>query len=319
VKRIIHWFPGIAISSLFGLIIACSFAAQKDTMGVIIISHGAPIPEWNQKVMNLIASVKSPYPIEPAFLDYDKERTLEKAVRRLEAKGINNILIVHLSPTSYSNHHEEIRYLVGLRKDLGVYTEMTETPIKSTSRFAVSPGMDEHPLIVAALSEYTRELSQEPTKESLILVGHGPVEEVENIMWIRQLKRIGKEITKTLNFQEVVCMNLRSDAADLVREQAHEDLREAGQRLSKQGRVIVVISSLGTFMLQQEVKNIMKGVPSLAISNKGLMSHPNTVRWIEATIQNGMNQPAVPPINRKWSNLDYDTGKPVGTHRYGLL
>ena len=84
-------------------------------------------------------------PDRASFLDYDKERTLEKAVRRLEAKGINNILIVHLSPTSYSNHHEEIRYLVGLRKDLGVYTEMTEKPIKSTSRFAVSLGMDRTP------------------------------------------------------------------------------------------------------------------------------------------------------------------------------
>ena len=318
-KRIIHWLPGITIISLFGLIIACSHAAQKDTMGVIVISHGAPIPEWNQNVMNLIASVKSPYPIEPAFLDYDKDRTLEKAVRRLEAKGVNDILIVHLSPSSYSNHHEEIRYLVGLRKDLGLYTEMTETPIRSTSRFAVSPGMDEHPLIVEALTEYVRELSREPTRESLILVGHGPVEEVEDIMWVRQLKRISKEITKTLNFQEVVCMNLRNDAADLVREQAHTDLRETGQRLSKQGSVIVVIASLGTFMLQQEAKNSLKGVPSVTISAKGLMSHPNTVKWIEATIQNGMNQPAVPPINRKWSNLDYDTGKPVGTHRYGLL
>jgi len=78
VKRIIHWFPGIAISSLLGLIIACSFAAQKDTMGVIIISHGAPIPEWNQQVMNLIASVKSPYPIEPAFQTMIKSERLKK-------------------------------------------------------------------------------------------------------------------------------------------------------------------------------------------------------------------------------------------------
>ena len=91
-KRIIHWFLGITTIIIFGLIIACSHAAQKENMGVIVISDGAPLPEWNQMVMNLIASVKSPYPIKPAFLDYDKERTLEKAVRRLEAKGVNNIL-----------------------------------------------------------------------------------------------------------------------------------------------------------------------------------------------------------------------------------
>jgi hypothetical protein len=43
------------------------------------------------------------------------------------------------------------------------------------------------------------------------------------------------------------------------------------------------------------------------------------VKWIEATIQKGMQQPEVPPINRKWSIMDKETGKPIGTHRYGLL
>ena len=44
-------------------------------MGVIAISHGAPVKTWNQKVANLISSVNSPYPIETAFFDYDEERT----------------------------------------------------------------------------------------------------------------------------------------------------------------------------------------------------------------------------------------------------
>ena len=43
-------------------------------------------------------------------------------------------------------------------------------------------------------------------------------------------------------------------------------------------------------------------------------------KWIEATIQKGMQQPEVPPVNRKWSIMEQITGKPPpGTHRYGLL
>ena len=71
--------------------------------------------------MNMISTVKSPYPIEPAFLDFDKERTLSKAAKRLEDKGVNEILIVHVSTSSYSSHHEEVRYLAGLSKRLAGY------------------------------------------------------------------------------------------------------------------------------------------------------------------------------------------------------
>ena len=198
----------------------------------------------------------------------------------------------------------------------GSILKMPVLPIESNSRFAVSPCMDDHPLAVEIVKDYARELSQNPAQESLMLVGHGPVEELENIMWVRQLEKIGREIQKTVPFKEVACMTLRSDAADLVRDQAHEDARKTALRLSAQGRVIVVICGIGIKMLQFELQHLLKGIPSVVINQKGFINHPNTVKWIEATIQKGMQQPEVPPINRKWSIMDQITGKPTGTHRY---
>jgi hypothetical protein len=301
------------------LVISCADTVEKPVMGVVVITHGAPIPQWNETVMRVISTVKSPYPIEPAFMDFDEERTLAKAAGRLEDKGVNEILIVHVSPSSYSSHHEEVRYLAGLRKDLGVYTEDAGPPIESNSRFAVSPCMDDHPLAVEIVKDYARELSQNPAQESLMLVGHGPVEELENIMWVRQLEKIGREIQKTVPFKEVACMTLRADAADLVRAQAHEDVRKTALRLSAQGPVIIVICGIGIKMLQFELQHLLRGVPSVTINQKGFINHPNTVKWIEAAIQQGMQQPQVPPINRKWSNMDKETDKPPGTTRYGML
>jgi len=214
----------------FYAVISSTCAAEKAAMGVVVITHGAPIPQWNETVMRLIGTVESPYPVEPAFLDFDKDRTLAKAAKRLEDKGVKEILIVHLSPSSYSSHHEEVRYLAGLRKDLGVYTEAAEKPLQGNVKFAVAPCMDDHPLVVEIMKDYARELSQDPARESLMLVGHGPVEELENIMWVRQLEKIGQELRKTLPFKEVACMTLRADAADLVREQAHEDVRKTALR-----------------------------------------------------------------------------------------
>jgi sirohydrochlorin cobaltochelatase len=309
----------IVFTVLACFISGCTGSAEKPVMGVVVISHGAPIPQWNESVMRMISTVKSPYPVEPAFLDFDKDRTLAKAAKRLEDKGVNEILIVHVSPSSYSSHHEEIRYLAGLRKGLGIYEEDADHPLTGKARFAVSPCMDDHPLTVEIVRDFARELSQDPAHESLMLVGHGPVEEVENIMWVRQLEKTGKEIQKTMPFREIACMTLRADAPDLVREQAHEDVRKTALRLSSQGRVVIVICGVGIKMLQFELQHLLKGIPSVAISQKAFINHPNTVKWIEAMIQQGMQQPEVTPINRKWSIMDKETGKPVGSHRYGLL
>lgn len=100
----------------------CADTVEKAVIGVIVVTHGAPISQWNDTVRGMKHQIKSPYSVEPAFLDFDEERALAKAVRRLEDKGANEILIVHVSPSSYSSHHEEVRYLAGLRKDSGFYT-----------------------------------------------------------------------------------------------------------------------------------------------------------------------------------------------------
>jgi hypothetical protein len=168
------------------------------------------------------------------------------------------------------------------------------------------------------LTEYAKELSEIPEKESLLLVGHGPVDELNNIMWVRQLERIGSEIKKQLYFREIFCMTLRNDSADLIREQASKTLRETALRLSKEGNVIVVSYVLGTVMVQEEVKNILKEIPSVAISSKGIANHPLAVEWVEETISKKMDQPKVTPVNTHWGHLDWVKGKPYGTIRYGL-
>jgi sirohydrochlorin cobaltochelatase len=288
-------------------------------IGVVAISHGAPMKTWNEKVAKLVAAAKSPYPMETAFFDYDEERTLGKAIKRLQGKGANEILVLHLSPSSYSMHHEELRYRVGLRKDMGIYTEEMGPPLKiDVKKIIVSPCMDEHPLMVNALTDYAKELSQNPSKESLVLIGHGPVEELQNIMWERQLKRIGQKIKARLPFREVVSMTLRNDSADLIRDHVADTLREKVKTLSTQGKVIVVFYVLGPMMVQMETKRILRKIPNLVISKKGMASHPKAVKWIEDIISRGMNQTEPPPVKKTWSHLDYDTDKPVGTHRYGF-
>ena len=294
---------------------------EKTETGVIVVAHGAPVKIWTDKVLSLVERVNSPYPVEVAFLDYHKEKTLASSINRLEDRGAVNILVVHLSPSSYSVHHEEIKYLLNLRKDLGIYTEEAGPPIKSNiKKIVVSPAMDHHLLVVDILTDYARELSKNSENESLILLGHGPVEELANIVWVRQLEHIGKMMRAQLRFREIVCMTMRNDSADLIREQAIIDLRRTVKRLQNEGRVIVIPYLLGKGRFHKDLQSYLKGmIPPEDICMKGVISHPNAAKWIEETIKRGLDQPYLAPINRNWSAYDYETGKPQGTHRYGFL
>ncbi|MCP4713883.1 MAG: hypothetical protein GY868_02110, partial [Deltaproteobacteria bacterium] len=266
-----------------------------------------------------VSSVTSAYPVECAFLDFDKTRTLEKAVKQLEDKGVASALVVHLSPSSYSNHHEEVKYRVGLRKELGVYTVDMKAPIKSSIKnFVVSPGFDDHPLVADILTDYARELSRDPQNEFLVITGHGPVEEIEDIMWINQYEALGKELLKKLPFRDVAYMTLRYDSADLIRHKAKMQLRQTVEGFARQGRVIVLSYALGPMYVQGIVEKYLKGIPNVAISQKGIVAHPNTKKWLEKTIALGLQQPQVVPIERLWSHRDWEAGKARGAYVYGF-
>lgn len=76
-----------------------------------MILHGTTTLTWNQEVLKLIGSVKSPYPSETAFLDLDEERSLEKSVKsvsvasyQLSIVRTQGLTIGHYFLKDFANH-----------------------------------------------------------------------------------------------------------------------------------------------------------------------------------------------------------------------
>lgn len=82
-RKIAGLFSRNCFFILVCLIAVSASAGDKETMGVVVITHGAPMPQWNTKAIAFVASVKCQYPIEPAFLDFAGERTLERTAQEL--------------------------------------------------------------------------------------------------------------------------------------------------------------------------------------------------------------------------------------------
>ena len=282
--------------------------AQSAQFGAVLIAHGSNKPEWNARIAGFYNTIKNELPpSQLAFLNFVAGSTLQDAVDALKDGNpdLQEILFVHLSPSSYSIRHKEIESTV---------SQLITTPLQ----YQISPAMDDHPLAVGILKDYANEFyindpAHSPANESLILIGYGAPDELENVEWVRKLKRIGESIRIDLGFREVACMTLRHHAADLVRSQAIADLQETAKRLKEQGRVVVVPYILCALPQNhgfiKELESCLRGIVNPGdICKKGVISHDNTKAWVKEVVRNQMNQTGIRPVNRNWSAMDAEKG-----------
>lgn len=314
-------------------------AKNQEPFGVVLVAHGSNNPELdcNTQVENLYNKIRSEKsdlpPLGIAYLRFANGKTLEEVVGNLQQRGIDdNILLVHLSPSSFSIRHRELRECITSKKadqagNSWLFRKVVSSHPLPPMKYTLSRAMDDNPLIVQILSDHAQEilnpsgkkLPQNAEDVSLMLVSYGAIEELENILWDRVMEEIGEKIRRERGFREVACVSLRNHSADLIREQAIIDLVKTAKRLKKQGRVIVVPYVLCQGAFQRNLQSYLSGiVPPEDISEKGVISHPNTALWIQEVIAKGMNQPPERPVNRNWSLMDITTGDPIGTQKYGV-
>ncbi|WDT82733.1 MAG: hypothetical protein MPW14_25430 (plasmid) [Candidatus Manganitrophus sp.] len=89
--------------------------SSPERTGVVIMPHGATQP-YNDAVEAAVAPLRARYRIEMAYGMADSE-TIQQAVSRLEADGIDRIIFVRMYSLS-DQFKETTDYILGLSKDL---------------------------------------------------------------------------------------------------------------------------------------------------------------------------------------------------------
>ncbi len=325
------------------LFVAADSAESQDDFGVVLVAHGSIHADWNanivrfydnftplKKQLSAIDNFASHKGTEVAFLRFVDDKTIQRAINKLHGQGLGKILLVHLSPSSNTIRHEEIESIAEQKTTKKAKPWLFKQAVSMPKlqpvtglEIKVAPAMDDHPLIVDILREHAMELSKDAENESLILLSYGPIDELENITWLRLLDRIGKRLG-ALGFKEVVCVSLRHHSADLIRTHSIAELQKTARRLGNDGRVIVVPYVLNVSpgdSFHRELKSCLRGIvdPENDIGKKGIISHRKAEEWVWQVIGKGMNQPKVKPVNRTWSAMDGAKKAPIGTNQYGLI
>jgi hypothetical protein len=254
--------------------------------------HGAP-SVWNRNVERLAQRLDARLPTELAFGMADPE-TMQAAVERLEARGVRDIAVVPLFVSSHSPIIGNSRYILGLQPELAKTTSLRHLDrVRSTAHFRFAGAMDAHPLVSAILLERALAITDDAPAGSVTLIAHGPNDEEENLLWLRDMETHAEYLRRHGGFRSVAFLTHRNDAPAEVKARAREEFRERVAAANREGTALVVPLLLSAGGIEAQVKADLDGLPHRFA--EPLMPHTNLERWVETTAEALFAAPATAP------------------------
>src|SRR5581483_8725368 len=137
--------------------------------------------------------------------------------------------------------------------------------------------LDSDPLVSEILEERVNELSDDPSRESVVLVAHGPLIDQDNVGWLGEMEKLADPLRS--RFRSVSVATIRDDAEGPVKDGAILELREKVRKGDAEGTVIVVPLLISQGGIEKEVRHILSGL-KYRYNEKTLLPHQNIERWL---------------------------------------
>ncbi|WP_438448086.1 sirohydrochlorin chelatase [Gorillibacterium sp. sgz5001074] len=245
--------------------------------GVLVISHGSRSAEWVRLVDEAVAGVRldEGIPVVSSFLEIVEGRLIQDGIRMLEAEGVTDIVVVPLFVSSGSTHIDEISYALGVIPEPNLPTDMV--PFERSAAIHFTSPIDDDPDIARIVFEKVRELSVQPDKEILLLVGHGSIEKGFHLRWKTGLERLAARLKELGGFDE-------ADVSMLLPDQIPWKMKR-WRKLKPEHRVIVAPLFLSEgYFTKQVIPSRMEGY-EYRYNGQAMLPHPLVSRWMENQIR----------------------------------
>lgn len=231
--------------------------------GVLVIAHGSRSRRWVEEIEQIVAPITVDVPVELAFLELVKEKTIPQAVQRLVESGVRKIVVVPLFITAGSSHVTEIQQLL--------------QSMEPVAEWIWCSPLEDHPYVLEVLKERTQQLCQQPDQEILLLIGHGSDKPALQEQWEAFLKRTGKKLKDHFHFK---AFNYATFYPDTIAQRS--------KAMSKKNRVITLPLFLSNgYFTQKKIPDKLIG-ENIIYTGQGYLPHPEISRWIHKNILDGI-------------------------------
>ena len=253
-----------------------------EEIGFVIMPHGADI-DWNESIRKPLSQIVQNRRIEYAFSMADSQ-VLSRAVTRLEERGARGIVVLRVFSQA-SSFRDRIEFLIGLGDQPGPTMGMARpSRIRSASIFTTVGGIENHPLFARGLLERARELSTNPSNETVLLLGHGAGADEDNQRWLKNLKSIAVQMREQGDgFASFRWANWREDWPQ-HRDTAEANIMAIVQEEEDLGRNVIVIPARTT--LSGPEPDHLGKFNHVRIGT-GFAPHPLFAEWVSEKLNEG--------------------------------
>ena len=166
------------------LLLTTNTINAQEKLGLVIITHGSPRPQWNSPVLNLEQEVKDIMSqkgnnqfsaIRVALMEFN-EPSINTVIKDFEKIGIDKVYAIPLLIAPSGHSLFDIPTILGLYSDKDILneikgegTDIVDTKIKIT----VGPTLNNSDVLKTAMLNRFNELSTTPNSEGVVLLAHG--------------------------------------------------------------------------------------------------------------------------------------------------
>jgi hypothetical protein len=255
-------------------------------VGILALAHGYS-EQGNQQWMEKFGPISREYPtgygLGMAMMSADH---IQKAIDGLEAAGAKTILVLRTETGDANSLNYQWEYIFGRRDEASYLTVLRVT---SNAEIIWGPSPTAHPIMGEIMLEHALELSTDPAKEMVIIMGHGAMTPKENEMDLAIMAKHAKAIQKEGGFQEVKFWNVQDDLPQDKRAVNVAKIRGWVKDAQDQGMdVIVVTNALTQSGIMGRLKNDVAGTAA-KFNDTGLMQNPRFSDWIQAAVEENLS------------------------------
>jgi len=253
--------------------------------------------EWLETVSALQKSLGGTFPVEAAL--GPDVKSIQNAVDRLRGQHVEKIVVVPLILSSYSGEADQIRYLLGIRKDPPANFLPESSPhqpgtvlrrVRSSVPLVLTRALDDHPLMIAILTSRAQAQGKEPAKEALLFVGGANLSDKSDSQWIESLNALAERVRRRGGFHSAAVFMATKDASADERDQTYSELRARARALKRQGPVIVVPLALSQDDIAAQIPKTLAGI-FVKFNGQALLPDPRVTQWVEESVLGGARLP----------------------------
>lgn len=273
---------------------------EAHEVGAVVLAHGRDF-HWNETIRRAVDPLARERPVELAFCMADQP-VVERAIRRLEQRGVRAIVIVRVFGLA-SSFEPEVERMIGLDVEGGERRRQAHGAhhghhhgapagpppprIWTSALVTTVGGLEDHALFAHALAERALELSREPERETVFLVAHGAGEDWRNRHWVGVLESLARQMgaNGAGAFRAIHVGTWREDWPS-VRDPEVARLRGLVEEATRDGgRALVIPARTNDVGPERE---LLAGLEFEL--GTGFAPHPLFARWVEEQVRRGLQR-----------------------------